>query len=186
MRAYGLLGVLLACLVATPAFADPPPWAPAHGRREKAERHEDGEDRGRIYRGYTGDPWADDFGVSTGRCNTDAALAVIGAILGGIAGNAIGDAIDDRDRACMGHSFEVAPVGRVVEWRNAPAGAVYRVKPLRDLQGGCREVEIRSERTARGSRSAHRLPRAARRVAYPALKLAAQSSGGGWPPRASA
>jgi surface antigen len=185
MRNPRLLLAVLACLFTASAVADPPSWAPAHGRRDKDERrqeeyrehdgdsdrHEDRDvdRRGRSYRGYTGDEWADDHGITSGRCNTDTVLTVvgavggavignrtasaenrgiatvIGAVLGGIAGNAVGDAIDDRDRACLGHAFEMAPVDRVVEWRNPRAGTTYYVKPVRDLRGGCREVEIRDE-----------------------------------------
>ena len=170
MRGALILTTLLSGLLAAPGFADPPDWAPAHGRRDKDRRHDEGRRDVRVYRGYTGDTWASDYGVASGRCNTDAALAVIGAaggavignrtaspenrgiatvigaVVGGIAGKVIGDSIDNRDRACMGQAFEMATVGQPVRWRNADAGVDYIVKPLRDLPRGCREVELRSER----------------------------------------
>ncbi|MEY4763114.1 MAG: hypothetical protein RLZZ200_2970 [Pseudomonadota bacterium] len=176
MRSTLILSALLAGLVAAPTFADPPDWAPAHGRRDK-ERHGNDRHRGdddrrevRVYRGYTGDTWNSDYGIASGRCNTDAALAVIGAaggavignrtaspenrsiatiigaVVGGIAGKALGDSIDNRDRACMGQAFEMANVGQAVRWRNPDAGVDYIVKPMRDLPRGCREVKLHSER----------------------------------------
>lgn len=149
------------------AQADPPPWAPAHGRREKdRERHDDDRRDDRYYRGYTGREWRDDYGVRSGRCNTDTILAATGAIAGGVIGNRtaseenrvvatilgaviggvigakVGDAIDDRDRACIGHSLELAEIGHAVKWRNPRSGVEYRVRPTRNLGDGCREYEF--------------------------------------------
>ena len=185
MRGALIISTLLAGLVTAPTFADPPDWAPAHGRRDKDRRHDEDrrddrrEDRredsrdARVYRGYTGDTWTSDYGVASGRCNTDAALAVIGAaggavignrtaspenrgiatvigaVVGGIAGKALGDSIDNRDRACMGQAFEMATVGQPVRWRNSTAGVDYIVKPVRDLPRGCREVELQSVQRGR-------------------------------------
>lgn len=46
------LGVIFAAALwpAAPALADPPPWAPAHGWREKHERHDDDDWRVREWR----------------------------------------------------------------------------------------------------------------------------------------
>lgn len=145
-------------LLVTPAMADPPDHAPAHGYRNK-DKH---GGKGRHYRGYTGVEWGEDYGVAAGRCNTDAALTALGAasgaiignrtaspenrtiatlagaIMGGIIGNAVGDAIDDGDRACMGHSLEVGAIGRFVTWTNPRTRVEYRLRPVRDLRGGCR------------------------------------------------
>lgn len=149
------------------AQADPPPWAPAHGRRAKdRERDDDRRDDDRYYRGYSGREWRDDYGVRSGRCNTDTILAAVGAVAGGVIGNRtaspenrtvatilgaiiggvvgakVGDAIDDRDRACIGQSLELAGRGQWVAWRNPASGIDYRVRPTRDLDGGCREFEL--------------------------------------------
>jgi surface antigen len=161
------LRVLVVCmttLLIAPALPDPPAHAPAHGYRDKNKQ----DKHGRRYRGYTGTEWENDYGVSTGRCNTDAALTAVGAvggaiignrtasaenrtiatlagaIIGGVIGNAVGDAIDESDRACMGHSLEVGSIGRVVTWTNPRTRVVYRLRPLRDLQGGCRVFEYQS------------------------------------------
>jgi surface antigen len=162
-----------ALLLASPAAqADPPPWAPAHGRRAKDRDRDDDDDDGRHYRGYSGREWRDDYGVRSGRCNTDTILAAVGAVAGGVIGNRasspdnrtvatilgaiiggvvgakVGDAIDDRDRACIGHSLELAGTGQAVAWRNPSTGIDYRVRPTRDLDGGCREFELSARGTA--------------------------------------
>lgn len=153
--------VLLACSLAVPAWADPPPHAPAHGWRKKHDPY---------YLGYTGYKWPRDYGILAGRCDREA----VGAVLGGVAGAAIGSAVsgrearavailagtvlgaivgaeigrqmDEADRACFGHTLELAPLGRRVVWRN-PAGIAYAVVPVRDFELDGRPCrEFRSER----------------------------------------
>jgi surface antigen len=161
-----ILGAGIAATAATSAaaFAEPPPHAKAHGWRKKNDP---------AYRGYTGQPWHDDFGVRSGRCDTDAVLAAVGAVAGGVIGNRtasdgnrtvatvvgaviggvlgakIGDAIDDRDRACIGHSLELAATGRPVAWRNPSSGIDYTLRPVRDAADGCREFELAAARGGR-------------------------------------
>jgi surface antigen len=158
------LSLCLATLLTMPALADPPDHAPAHGYRNK-DRQDKHDKQARRYRGYTGVEWEQDYGIAQGRCNTDAALTAIGAVsgavignrtaspenrtiatiagavLGGLIGNAVGDAIDDTDRACMGHSLEVGAIGRAVSWTNPRTRVEYRLRPVRDLPGGCREFD---------------------------------------------
>jgi surface antigen len=174
---------LLWSVAAPLAIADPPDHAPAYGQRHRHERHHerDHDDRAgeRVrYRGYTGVEYAHDHGVLAGRCNTDVVLAavgaaggayvgnrmgtpenrvlttVVGAVVGGVLGRAVGDALDDRDRACMGHALEMAPVGRPVRWQNPRSRVVYVMTPVRDLRAGCREFELAAEGRAarRGDR----------------------------------
>lgn len=152
-----VLALFLGVLFAAPAMTDPPDHAPAHGYRNK-----DKDKHGRRYRGYTGVEWEQDYGIAAGRCNTDAALTAVGAvggavignrtaspenraiatvagaIIGGLIGNAVGDAIDEGDRACMGHSLEVGRIGQTVTWTNPRTRVEYRLRPVRDLPGGCR------------------------------------------------
>lgn len=153
-HARWLLSLIGACFVLQPVMAEPPPWAPAHGWRKKNDP---------FYVGYAGREWSDDYGIISGRCNTDEVLAavgavaggvignrtasnrtvgtVIGAVLGGVVGN-IGDRIDERDRACTGHALELARVGQAVQWRNPDTGLTYTVRPTRDLANQCREFEF--------------------------------------------
>ena len=155
---------LLAPAWSTPALADPPPHAPAHGWRKQ---HDPG------YAGYTGDHWEHDYGVRSGRCNTDEILAAVGAVAGGVIGNRtaseenrtvativgaiiggvlgakIGDSIDDGDRACIGHSLELADTGHTVRWRNATSRTDYSLRPTRNLEAGCREFELAAVRDGR-------------------------------------
>ena len=143
---------ILSLLLSMPALCAPPDHAPAHGYR-KNPKH---------YRGYTGAEWPSDYGVTSGRCNTEEILTVVGAaagaiignrtassenrtvatvagaIIGGVLGNRVGDAIDDRDRACMGQSLELLPVGKTVTWTSTSTKATYQLQPVRDLKDGCR------------------------------------------------
>ena len=77
------------------ALADPPDWAPAHGRRDRdrgdGDEHQqrpEQEREGRRFRGYDGRYYDRDYGiVERGRCNTDEILATAGAVAGGVIGN---------------------------------------------------------------------------------------------------
>jgi surface antigen len=153
-----------------PAQAAPPPHAPAHGWRKKNDP---------TYRGYTGADWVRDYGVRSGRCDTDEILAavgavaggvignrtasdgdrtvatIVGAVIGGVVGHKVGDAIDDRDRACIGHSLELAGSGQPVAWRNPSSGIDYVVRPVRDGANGCREFELVANRG--GSKQSDRM-----------------------------
>jgi len=161
MRLGHSISIALAALVslslACETFAKPPPWAPAHGYRAKDKP---------FYVGYTGHQWGHDYGIIGGRCNTDEILAVagavtggiiggkvaspeqrvvgvlIGAVLGGVIGSQIGDRLDERDRACIGHSLELARTGQTVRWTNPTTGLSYQVKPVSDLADGCRQFEL--------------------------------------------
>jgi surface antigen len=157
MLALSLFGFWFAL---EPVLADPPPWAPAHGWRRKHDP---------FYVGYAGRQWSDDYGVISGRCNTDMVLTaigaaaggtignrtasdenravatIVGAIVGGVIGNAIGERIDAKDRACTGHALELARVGQKVRWDNPETGVSYTVRPTRDLADHCREFEFRAQ-----------------------------------------
>jgi hypothetical protein len=80
----------IALPLATPALADPPPWAPAHGRRaHDAERVY--EDRGPAYeprRMGRDDPiWRGNDGRYYCRRSNGTTGLVVGAALGGVLGN---------------------------------------------------------------------------------------------------
>jgi len=161
MRLRRMTSILVTALAALSltgeSLADPPPWAPAHGYRAKHDP---------FYVGYTGRQWARDYGILGGRCNSDEILAVagavtggvvggkvaspenravgvlVGAVIGGVVGAHIGDRIDERDRACIGHSLELARTRQTVRWTNATTGLSYQLKPVSDLADGCRQFEL--------------------------------------------
>jgi hypothetical protein len=145
MRAARFLAsVLLGVTIAGPSFAEPPPWAPAHGWRKKNDPD---------YVGYTGKKWERDYGVIDGRCNTAAIGAVLGGVTGAVIGSRaaepqdrpvaivlgttigaligakIGEQIDEGDRACMGHALELAGERKTVVWTNRATGVTYRLTP---------------------------------------------------------
>jgi len=159
------------------ACADPPPWAPAHGKRKKGE----------YYTGYTGKKWQRDYGVLEGRCNREAVGAVLGGVVGGaigsqvgegqnrqiaivvgtIAGAAIGAQIgrdmDETDHACVGHALELAGDKKRVTWKGVDGKTTYRLTPVGGFeQGGahCREFDLRitsgeRQETSRGKACPH-------------------------------
>jgi surface antigen len=120
----------------------PPPWAPAHGYRDK-HRHKGAHER------IAGTP---ELGIERGFCNRE----LIGGILGGVAGGALGAQVgrgdgrtvltiggtiagvliggrigrrmDEADQACVGQTLERAPAHQAVAW-SAPAGERYRIVP---------------------------------------------------------
>jgi surface antigen len=160
---FGLLALALGVLALSAprnAYGDPPPWAPAHGKRKKND----------DYTGYTGKKWKRDYGILEGGCNREA----VGAVLGGIAGGAIGSQVgkgenrqiaivlgtiagavigaqigremDETDRACVGHALELAGDSRRVTWKGADGKTTYRITPLRGFErdgAHCREFDLR-------------------------------------------
>ena len=113
--------LLLAAAWAVSVAADPPPHAPAHGWRNKQNKH---------YVGRSGVEWVNDYEISSGRCNRDAIGAVVGGVVGGVIahrvgeenptvatiigvaagaliGHRIGRELDERDRDCFGHALEI-------------------------------------------------------------------------------
>ena len=139
------------------AYADPPPWAPAHGWRAKHKHKE-------KYVYYQ--PAPPPFDIGLGRCNRDLLGAVLGGVAGGVVGasvakgdnrtvaivggtilgavigGVIGRSMDRVDQNCVGQALEHAEDGREVHWR-APNGYDYEVVPRRTYTGGngeyCRE-----------------------------------------------
>jgi len=97
-----VLAAIASLSLAAQAFADPPPWAPAHGWRDKHDdehEHEDEDEheheRGRYYVGYSGAEYDRDFDINRGRCNREQVGAVLGGVVGGVIGNQVGNR-DDR------------------------------------------------------------------------------------------
>ena len=150
----------LATALPANTWGDPPPWAPAHGKRKKGD----------PYSGYSGKKWDTHYGVINGRCNREAVGAAIGAAAGGaigaqvgkdenrpvailvgsiagaIIGAKIGRDMDEADRACIGHALELVGDKRTVTWKSANERTTYRLTPVRSIeqQGArCREFDFR-------------------------------------------
>jgi surface antigen len=161
----GWTSVLLALaglVVPAMTWANPPPWAPAHGWRKKNDPD---------YVGYTGKKWPKDYGVIEGNCNR----AAIGAVLGGAVGGAVGSTVgkgdgrtvaiivgtvlgaaigakigkdmDQVDRACIGHALELGGDRHGVTWLNEETGVRFLVTPVRGFERDgqqCREFTTRT------------------------------------------
>lgn len=158
--AHGL-AVLAFAAFTTSALADPPAHAKAHGWRKKNDP---------TYVGYTGREWPRDYGIIEGRCNRKEIGTVIGAVVGGAIGSQIGEGsgrtvaivigsvlgaaigreigrdLDDGDRACIGHSLELAKPGQSVRWVNDVTKVTYVVTPLavRGVKSGCRKFKLQA------------------------------------------
>ncbi|PZP56725.1 MAG: hypothetical protein DI596_10005 [Azospira oryzae] len=153
-----LLAAAVTMAVPPATWADPPPWAPAHGWRKKHDP---------FYVGYSGHKWPDDYGIISGRCKREAigavlggavgaavgsqvgkgqgkaAAVLIGGVVGAVIGAKIGREMDQEDRACFGHALELAKDRQTVTWSN-PHGVTYTVTPLRGFthEGRqCREYD---------------------------------------------
>ena len=162
-RALALLALVaggLSAAVPLNAYGDPPPWAPAHGKRKKGD----------PYTGFSGKKWDKHYGVLAGRCNREVIGAVVGAAAGGaigaqvgskenreiailvgsvagaIIGAKVGRGLDETDRACVGHALELVGDKRSVTWASEDNRRTYRLYPVRvfELDGiRCREFDFR-------------------------------------------
>jgi surface antigen len=136
----------------------PPPWAPAHGYRQKHGYqqqpvdvydvpdvgiqlgHCDREALGAVLGGVAGGV----IGSQVGKGSTRTVTTIGGAVIGVIVGGAIGRSMDRVDQACIGQALEQAPAGQSVAWTN-PDGGQYQVTPVRTYEAGdgryCREYQ---------------------------------------------
>jgi surface antigen len=118
--------------------------AAAQGSADPAQRWRKGEDAATP--AVAGErKWAQDYGVLDGRCNKQAAGAVVGmgsadpgaprrvvaTLQGEVPLGKSARPLDSADRACLGHILELAPQGRAVFWIDAAAGYTYRATALR-------------------------------------------------------
>ncbi|MBI4182589.1 MAG: hypothetical protein HY521_01170 [Proteobacteria bacterium] len=166
-RVNALLGaVLAASLLATgasPALADPPPWAPAHGYR--AKKHGHAPSATAVY--------FVPFDLDLGRCNRQALGGVLGGVAGGVAGSGIGKgdgrtaaiiggtllgvliggsigrSMDVVDQHCVAQTLEHAPDGQTIAWSGPRANTRYEVTPRQTYQVAdgryCREYVTEAE-----------------------------------------
>lgn len=148
------------------AYADPPAWAPAHGRKDKKYKH---HKKNRSYYDDSAEVELDvrvPTHIENGKCNRETIGNVIGGIVGGIAGNqvgggdgkklatvvgaiagwfvggSIGRSMDDADRYCTGQALSHAGDGETVEWRNPDDDVDYKITPTKTIKSEnkyCRE-----------------------------------------------
>jgi surface antigen len=140
-----------------PAWADPPPWAPAHGYRAKGKGKK--KDREEVY--------VVPYGIGQGTCYRELVGAAVGGVAGGVAGSqigkgdgrtaaiiggtilgvivggSIGRSMDRIDQNCVGQILEHAPDRQRIAWADHDSGSRYAVEPGRTFQQNdgryCRE-----------------------------------------------
>ncbi|WP_258548985.1 RT0821/Lpp0805 family surface protein [Thalassospira profundimaris] len=163
--AIGIFALGMGGIVAAPAKADPPSWAPAHGARAKQgngdhfnKGHNFGSDGygdlflpngndlqcnrdvvGTIVGGIAGGAAGSTIGKGDGKL-----LATIGgAIFGMLAGNAIGSGMDATDSACGGYALDRLPDGQTAIWTNPDSKQQYGITPVKTFKNEedqyCRE-----------------------------------------------
>lgn len=105
-------------LTSVPAFGDPPPWAPAHGRRshERNENYDRGGDYQRQYRQTDNgiNYWRGDDGRYYCRRSNGTTGLLAGAVLGALLGRSI-DRNGDRSTGTILGAAAGALLGREVE-----------------------------------------------------------------------
>lgn len=120
---------VLALSPVAPAFADPPPWAPAHGHRAKGKHKDkdrviwlDSYRQGRhpTYPGFFALP----VGIEDGRCDRGLVGANLGTLLGAVAGGLGGSQIgrgDGQIAATIGGVLLGAALGNYIQRSMDPA-----------------------------------------------------------------
>lgn len=143
-----LAGLVLPVLPSGSAYADPPPWAPAHGYRHKHKHHEKEDDEkyvvpysidrgtcnrellGQVLGGAAGAAVGSTVGKGTGKT----AAIVGGAIIGVIIGGSIGRQMDKVDQNCVGQILEHAEDRKRIEWSDPNSGARYLITPTQTFK----------------------------------------------------
>ncbi len=167
-----LLLALVVLLAATGVAADPPDWAPAHGQRDKHDKHHDRDDDDHHHRHGEAVPVVvqpvvieQRYGVLNGHCNRqalgtvlgaaaggvvgnqvsngDPAATAIGTVVGALLGNAAGQSFDHIDRGCSQQILQYAQNGTPVQWMNGPTTYVMTPAALfREGDRQCRNFVI--------------------------------------------
>ncbi len=88
-----------------------------------------------TYIGYTGTPWARDYGVTMGKCDRAAVALALNDPANAASDQATvallaGPAINDVDRSCAAQVLELARSHRTVTWKGS--GQRFAVTPLQD------------------------------------------------------
>jgi surface antigen len=152
---FAIVGLVLPVLPAGNAYADPPPWAPAHGYRNKHKGHHDEDedrnerqetyvvpydiDRGTCNRELVGEVLGGATGAAVGstvgKGSGKTAAVVGGAVIGVIVGGYIGRQMDKVDQNCAGQILEHAEDHKQIVWSDSHTGARYLVTPTETFRG---------------------------------------------------
>ena len=149
-----LIYFVLTAFVSTTVYSKPPPWAPAHGYRNKHNNKQVKHDGHHYY----DENYADLLGIFDGKCKYEkigtvvgaATGAVIGAkvtdeddqlvgvlagtVVGIVVGKTIGKAIDEQDRHCASQALEYVSDGQNISWRNPNTYTAYQITPVKTYQ----------------------------------------------------
>lgn len=147
----------LLMFVSTSVYSEPPPWAPAHGYRNK-HKHKNKHKHQRSGHDYYDDRHADDIGIFKSSCKYEKIGTVVGAATGAvigakvtdkedktvgvlvgtvaglIVGRTIGKLIDKRDRHCASQALEFLEDGQYVAWQNPNTNIDYQITPFNSYQ----------------------------------------------------
>lgn len=126
--------------------------------------------------GMADNRWPKDFGVMSGHCDREAISSVLAGAVGGALGSPImrgdnhatailvgntlsaalteklGKDLDLGDRACLGHSLELAKNKHNVAWTNNISGVRYVFTPTKTLKektAVCREYSLQASTTTK-------------------------------------
>ncbi len=171
LKRVAVAALILACgaVWSAPVSAEPPPWAPAWGYRNKHKGKGKGKNKHRV---QVQQAYVPPYDIGMGRCNRELLGSLLGAAAGGLAGSRIGDGrgqlaataggtllgfliggtigrnMDEVDQNCVGQALEHAQNGQQIAWNNPQTGARYQVVPTRTVQGSdgryCREYTTTS------------------------------------------
>ncbi len=139
------------------AFAEPPPWAPAHGYRAKnpdfgAQYQYPDIDLGTCNRGLSSSQLVGGalgaivgglLGSKVGKGKGKLAATAAGTLLGALAGASLAQSMDTADNECIRKALDAAPDQQEVAWQNPDANAQYKVTPVKSYNARdgryCRE-----------------------------------------------
>ncbi len=139
------------------AFAEPPPWAPAHGYRAKnpdfgAQYQYPDIDIGTCNRGLSNSQLVGGalgavvgglLGSKVGKGKGKLAATAAGTLIGALAGASVARSMDTADNECVRKALDAAPDQRQVAWQNPDADAQYKVTPVKSYENRagryCRE-----------------------------------------------
>ncbi|HEX7111981.1 MAG TPA: glycine zipper 2TM domain-containing protein [Mizugakiibacter sp.] len=138
------LAVAVAACVAAPVLADPPPWAPAHGRRAKHHDHEVYYDYARVVEvvPMRAAPRQQCYEVPVQEKPNTTAGTVLGAVVGGVLGNTVGKG-DGRKAATVAGAVVGGVVGHEIAANQAPREG-YR-RECREVAGAPSAYEVTYE-----------------------------------------